>query len=146
MTTQADERRISDRVVVSEAQIGHRFGHFRHGAVRMCAVVMAMGVFFFAANAIHPGQTAAISEGPELIADEGPASIGSLGGLTSLEYTVGIHATTDGPRYTVRDLKGQVLGSMLEAIEVEQIAPGLEIEGMYGEPMMLAEPQDDFHN
>lgn len=146
MTIQADERRTSDRVDVSQAQIGHRFGHFRHGAVRMSAFVLALGVFFYAANAIDPGQSAAIIEGPEALADEGPTSIGRLGGLTSLEYTVEIHATIEGPRYTVRDSKGQVLGSMLEAMEVEQIAPGLEIEGMYSEPVMLAEPRGEFPN
>jgi len=110
---------------------------------------MALTVFFYAANVIDPGQSSAVTGAPAKVADThgpktGPESIGSLGNLTSLEYTVEIHATVDGPRYTVRDANGVILGALLEATEVEQIAPGLELEGMLSEPLMLVEPESSF--
>jgi hypothetical protein len=113
------------------------------------AFMMALGVFFYAAIVIDPGQSSARtgthSESPiNLIQPTLPLPTGNLGSLTSLYYTVEIHATVEGPRYTVRDSQGALLGSMLEAYEVDQVAPGLEIEGMYAEPLMLAEPRSTY--
>ena len=151
MTTPADDRRASDRIDVSDAGIGHRFGHFRHPVVRGAAFIMALGVFFFAANVIDPGQSSAVDGSPAQISDRlvdssDLVSTGSLGALNGLTYTVEIHATAQGPRYTVIDADGAILGAMLEALEVEQVAPGLELEGMLTEPLMLAEPRSTFEH
>jgi hypothetical protein len=150
MTTTKDDRRSSDRLDVSSAGVGRRFGHFHRPMVRVAAFILALGTFLYAANVIDPGQSAAVSE-PEAepsrvhAGQTPPVSIGRLGALTSLNYTVEIHATIEGPRYTVRDAGGVILGALLEAAEVEQVAPGLELEDMISSPMMLAEPRDDYH-
>jgi len=149
MTARNDERRTSDRLDVSEARIGHRFGHFRHSAVRICAVLLAGVAFFYAADAIDPGQSAAVNPMPAApaptVTPRGDAqSLGSMGELSGLEYVIEIHATAEGPRYTVRSASGEILGAMLEAAEVEIVAPGAQMDGMIAEPMMLAEPRNDF--
>jgi len=150
MTVPMEDRRSTDRLDVSEACIGHRFGHFRHSAVRGVTFVSAMAVFFYAANVIDPGQSSAVDGLPleQIDASNETSPIrssGSLGALTSLDFTVQIHATTEGPRYTILDADGVLLGEMLEAEEVEMVAPGLELGGMLAEPMMLADPVDEIH-
>ncbi|MCB9848588.1 MAG: hypothetical protein H6814_09265 [Phycisphaeraceae bacterium] len=151
MTAPTDDRRASERLDVADAGVGHRFGHFRRSFVHAVAFVLALGMFLYAANVIDPGQSSAHEDDPgakphPLRNPQAPESSGSLGTLSSPQYVVEIHATSEGPRYTVRDANGVVLGAMLEAVEVEQVAPGLEIEGMVGQPIMLAEPRDQLHD
>lgn len=151
MTTPKDDRRSTDRLDLSSAGVGRRFGHFQRPLVRVAAIVLALGTFLYAANVIDPGQSVADNEpeaeSSQVHAGQAPlASIGRLGALTSLNYTVEIHATIEGPRYTVRDASGVILGAMLEAAEVEQVAPGLELEDMISSPVMLADPKDEYHD
>ncbi|TVQ33860.1 MAG: hypothetical protein EA376_01080 [Phycisphaeraceae bacterium] len=124
--------------------------------VRILVALVVASAFLYTASVIDPGPTAAddmagpgpaprpgYGPGPGNLDTYTPGAPGapdsddarrggraSLGTLEGSRYILQIHATTEGPRYTVTDITGAVLAEDLSADEVDSKFPEIDIEGM----------------
>ncbi|MFG0274152.1 MAG: hypothetical protein ACF8QF_03755 [Phycisphaerales bacterium] len=63
----------------------------------------------------------------------------SLGALEGLEHSLLIHATPEGPRYTLLDPLGNPIATDLPADEVYRVHPDADVDRMIAGPLMLAD-------
>ncbi|MDX2114553.1 MAG: hypothetical protein SFZ24_02885 [Planctomycetota bacterium] len=107
------------------------------------AVAAAGGlvVLFVAASLVGPGGSSATplafpaSSGDERVERlRSVAMPAYMGSLTSGRYTLDVYMDRGGPRYTVRDASGAVLGERLTAEALYERFPELDPSGMHAAP------------
>jgi|GEM_PF-1719440 len=104
------------------------------------ALSVALG-FLVVTSQIDPADSNA-----DLGAISAPGSVGavganseglSLGSLQGREYSVHMVATPDGPRYSVTNRAGVMVGQNLTKSEVYDLVPGLDLETLSAGPVMM---------
>jgi len=131
---------------------------------RVALVAAGAGALLLVTKTISPQGSLAHLPASDIHAQRGHAS-GShtdtsdqrrrlLGEIVGRNHIVRVHATQDGPRYTVCDPEGLVLEADLMAEEVYHFFPELDIKSLhFGHPeetdsepipLMLADPNDPF--
>jgi hypothetical protein len=76
---------------------------------------------------------------PDAVAGEQPSDRVSLGSLLGLEHSLLIHATPEGPRYTLLDPLGNPIATDLAGDEVYRVHPDADVDRMIAGPLMLAD-------
>ncbi len=110
--------------------------------VRGVIAVALLGAFFLVASIINPDKSRAadgnnpadLDNGPRfthhLDSDQPDAQTTLLGTLLGTIYTVEIHGTDRGIRYTVIDDAGKVLIELATPEDVQRVAPDLDLESL----------------
>jgi len=102
------------------------------------AVAIALG-FVLASTAIEPEDSRAAGDAAPGFAGPAPAADRvSLGALVGNGHCVHIHATPDGPRFSVTDARGVLMGEGLTAEEMATRFPDIELPSMLADAILHA--------
>jgi len=87
-----------------------------------------------------PGDLEELADQLALSASADAMATGVIGSLEGRDHTIHIHATPDGPRFTITDQAGGVLASRLTAEQVYRRFPEYAGEHTIAGPMMMVDP------
>ncbi len=102
------------------------------------AVAVAVG-FVLASTAIEPDDTRAAGSRVPAFAETAPSARAvPLGTLVGKGHCVHIHATPEGPRFSVTDARGVLMGEGLTAEEMASRFPDIELPSMFADATLHA--------
>ncbi len=121
--------------------------------VRVGIAVVVVAAFLTTASVITPSASRASDEEGALteeqieqmlaeadpVGTEAPDDLPSLGMMEGRERNIYISASPEGPRYTITDSLGNILGENLTASEVEEQFPDLGLENMVSGVGLMAD-------
>lgn len=113
--------------------------------IRSLAVLGLLVAFLVVASFVRPADTTAnlVPAQPPRIDEPDDLDATPMGWFESIEYSVEIFATPEGPRYDVYGIEGNIVARKATPEELRSIDPMLDPESMLGTGMGLV-TDDDF--